>query len=47
MKYTKTILASVLTATFIGCGGGGGSPSGGDTSTATATKQGKVIDGYI
>ncbi|MDW3136306.1 hypothetical protein [Vibrio sp. 1288] len=44
-KYTKTLLATVITTSLAACGGGG---SGGNNDEgARATVSGKVIDGYI
>lgn len=43
---TKTLIASAVALTLIGCGGGGGSSDGG-AAPAKKTVEGKVIDGYI
>lgn len=43
---TKTLIASAVALTLIGCGGGGGSSDGG-VAPAKKTVEGKVIDGYI
>ncbi len=46
-KLNKTVLASVLATTLVGCGGGGSSTSGSSTSGSTVEFTGKAIDGYI
>lgn len=45
-RYVKTLLATIITTSLAACGGGGSS-SASSTTTTAATKQGKVIDGYI